>query len=474
MCNNDEDKHYTAQEISKPCYLKHLSLGYMVDESKSVGGQLLISEQSKKNKKKLQALTIKFRQAKTVNSLNFECANSKDLKFKLYVNNRYLGSYSYNEDLLLGKQLRTLRIVELKANTEIIVNAWDRKNEYILLKDTANSVANIKTLTIKTSVNDISFKNPTQIRNTSENNRIDISKLDFINLGSKLIVRNKKNDGLIEQTACFYDDMSFFINYIKVSNDKKIEYEYYLSGWWTPVKHYGNKTKVKLQGKLSGRLNATDNFIAKNYEKTVLIDSLNIIRSTDFLSNIMIDLPNWTMVNLRNFHKDIIIDLPYATVNNFTHTKLYDCNECYLLYETVKDLLKAQYLFMQKGYRLKMFDCYRPYHIQRKLFEIFPVPGYVADPVGGSVHNKGSAVDLTIVDKEGNELDMGTNFDDLSRKSNHAYTNFPDTVLANRKLLLETMRACNFTPISMEWWHYNHKHARKYPKIDDAFPCKSK
>ena len=96
----------------------------------------------------------------------------------------------------------------------------------------------------------------------------------------------------------------------------------------------------------------------------------------------------------------------------------------------------------------------------------------MADPVGGSIHNRGTAVDLTLVDSTGKELDMGSQYDELSIRSNHGYIGFSDTILQNRKLLRETMNACNFVTIRLEWWHYNHQFARKYPKINDKFPCK--
>ena len=184
--------------------------------------------------------------------------------------------------------------------------------------------------------------------------------------------------------------------------------------------------------------------------------------------------PNWVMVNLRHFNAGFIIDIPYSTTNNITGQKLYDCNECYLLYQTVKDLLIAQKVFRQKGFKVKLLDCYRPYDVQKILYEAFPISGYVADPVGGSIHNRGTAVDLTLVDSSGNELDMGSEYDELSVRSNHGYIGFSDTVLQNRKLLRETMNNCNFVTIRLEWWHYNHRFARKFPKLNDVFPCDGK
>ncbi|MEN8250093.1 MAG: M15 family metallopeptidase [Bacteroidota bacterium] len=160
-------------------------------------------------------------------------------------------------------------------------------------------------------------------------------------------------------------------------------------------------------------------------------------------------------VYLEDFSKEFVFDLRYATENNFLKKKVYPCAECMLAYETVKGLIKANDLFVIKGYKIKIFDCYRPRFVQYKMWEILPDSRYVANPEGkGSAHNRGLAVDLTLITMNGKELDMGTGFDHFGEEAHHAYTDLPDTVIQNRMFLKTIMRDAGFNPIKTEWWHY--------------------
>jgi D-alanyl-D-alanine dipeptidase len=162
-----------------------------------------------------------------------------------------------------------------------------------------------------------------------------------------------------------------------------------------------------------------------------------------------------TFVRLADFSDDFVYDLRYATTNNFLKAKVYDCAECYTRVKTAKALLKANDAFIKKGYKIKFFDCYRPNDVQYKMWAIVPNPQYVANPVTGSIHNKGGAVDITLVTLEGDEVDMGTDFDFFGKKAYHDNTNLPQQILNNRKLLKETMESFGFWSIRTEWWHYN-------------------
>ena len=162
-----------------------------------------------------------------------------------------------------------------------------------------------------------------------------------------------------------------------------------------------------------------------------------------------------TFVNLLTASKDLVIDMKYATPDNFMKKKVYDCGECYLRYKTIKHLLEANREFLQQGYRIKIFDCYRPLDIQKKMWEIVPNADYVADPKKGSVHNRGGAVDITLVDATGKELDMGTSFDYFGEAAGHKYQNLSEEVKKNRKYLKETMLKHTFKSFDSEWWHYN-------------------
>lgn len=164
-----------------------------------------------------------------------------------------------------------------------------------------------------------------------------------------------------------------------------------------------------------------------------------------------------TFVNIKDYSSDFSYDMKYASSDNFLKTNVYDCAECFLRFKTVKAMIKANSVFMKKGYKIKFFDCYRPLDIQQKMWAIVPNPTYVADPRKGSIHNRGGAVDITLVDANGKELDMGTSFDHFGKEASHNYTKLSKEVIANRKLLKNVMIQNGFNSFDSEWWHYNLK-----------------
>ncbi len=170
----------------------------------------------------------------------------------------------------------------------------------------------------------------------------------------------------------------------------------------------------------------------------------------------------------------IKLDLRYATSNNFVKEKMYDCGRCFYRTTVAEALVKAHKALQKQGYGgLKMYDCYRPRPIQWKLWNKVPDPRYVADPRKGSMHNRGMAADLTIVDKDGKELDMGTDFDFFGEEAYHAYTKLPKQVLANRQLLLKTMADVGMKHTTTEWWHYSLRKG-KFGLADWVWDCEGK
>lgn len=162
-------------------------------------------------------------------------------------------------------------------------------------------------------------------------------------------------------------------------------------------------------------------------------------------------------VRLKDLSPDFVYELKYATPDNFLKQAVYDCGECYLRKSTAEALVKANKDFIQLGYRIKLFDCYRPLSVQKKMWKILPGTHYVANPAKGSKHNRGAAVDLTLVDAQGKELNMGTPFDFFGKEAHHTYTEHTKEVLENRKLLKETLNKYNFKSIYSEWWHYEYR-----------------
>jgi D-alanyl-D-alanine dipeptidase len=179
-----------------------------------------------------------------------------------------------------------------------------------------------------------------------------------------------------------------------------------------------------------------------------------------------------SFVNMKTYASQFAFDMRYATTNNFLKEKVYPCDNCLVRAEVAKALVKAGALLQPRGYKIKFYDCFRPVDVQKKMWTIMPDSRYVANPnKSGSIHNRGAAVDITLVDSAGKELDMGTAFDHFGQEAHHAYTNLSQEVLSNRKLLKTIMEQSGFTAQSTEWWHYNFKERSRYA-ISNEKLCK--
>ena len=176
-------------------------------------------------------------------------------------------------------------------------------------------------------------------------------------------------------------------------------------------------------------------------------------------------------IRLKDMDSQFSYDMRYATKNNFLKKKVYDCADCVIRTPVATALVEANAYFMKLGYRIRLFDCYRPLDVQKAMWKIFPKPGYVADPKKGSVHNKGAAVDLTLETLAGMPLNMGTDFDHFGVEAHHAYQQLPQEVLENRQLLKKGMEAHGFHAIRTEWWHYNFGKSGKYPVSNFKVTC---
>ena len=177
------------------------------------------------------------------------------------------------------------------------------------------------------------------------------------------------------------------------------------------------------------------------------------------------------MVELKKLVPGLLYDLRYATSENFTGKRLYRTGKyAYLRSAPAAALQKAEEALALKGLGLKIFDAYRPYHVTVKMWDLIHDERYVANPANGSGHNRGLAVDLTLVDlATGKELDMGTGFDNFTDSAHHDFAALPATVLQNRKLLKEIMEQQGFRALSTEWWHYSWPNDRNYAVMDVEF-----
>ncbi len=196
---------------------------------------------------------------------------------------------------------------------------------------------------------------------------------------------------------------------------------------------------------------------------TLLSDSPPAPRTIDY------DSSQWR--DILDEDPSILLDIRYATDNNFMQQKVYDCGRCFYRPAVAKALAEVQASLRPLGLGLKMFDCYRPAPYQQRLWDIMPDARYVARPEKGSVHGRGAAADLTLVQLDsGEELDMGTPYDFFGEAAYTTTTDLSPAVLANRQTLQEAMLAAGFLTIRTEWWHFNFSGPR-YELSDWVWPC---
>lgn len=174
-----------------------------------------------------------------------------------------------------------------------------------------------------------------------------------------------------------------------------------------------------------------------------------------------------SIVPLWSIDSTIVTDVRYATTNNFTGKILYPTNKVYARKIVAEALSKVHNdLLKNHNFRIKIFDAYRPHSVQVTMWKILPDDRYVANPATGSKHNRGAAVDITIIDSTGTQLDMGTEYDNFTEKAHYAYSDLPENVKANRKLLRDTMEKYGFHPITTEWWHFDFDGWNKFSILD--------
>ena len=175
------------------------------------------------------------------------------------------------------------------------------------------------------------------------------------------------------------------------------------------------------------------------------------------------------LVDITSVNKNIRLEIKYATSDNFLKEAVYPSARCFILRPVAFKLDSIQNELESMGLGLKIYDGYRPYSVTVKMWQILPDDRYVANPKNGSRHNRGAAVDVTLVDSLGNELDMPTEFDDFTEKAAQNYEFLPQAVKKNREFLRKIMEKYGFTPIKSEWWHYDLADYQKYPIRDLSF-----
>ncbi len=181
------------------------------------------------------------------------------------------------------------------------------------------------------------------------------------------------------------------------------------------------------------------------------------------------------LVDLARVAPSVVVDLRYATADNVMKKAVYPPSaRCLVVKELADALVAASKQLERKGLGLKVWDCYRPLSVQWELWKVMPQRGYVADPRTGSHHNRGAAVDLTLVTKDGAELEMPSPYDTFGRPAHHWYKGGSEASKKNRQTLRDLMEAVGLERNPMEWWHYQLVDAVRWPLRDEPFAAESK
>lgn len=171
------------------------------------------------------------------------------------------------------------------------------------------------------------------------------------------------------------------------------------------------------------------------------------------------------MVKLSAAVKNIEIELKYYTTDNVAGRRVYETDEAYIRKGTAEKLDKANKILMKQGYRIKVWDAYRSQKAQEILYEY--AKGVFIDPKIGSVHTRGAAVDVTLVDAEGNELDMPSGHDDMTKKAYRTYEEATPEQKRNALILENAMKEAGFIPLKTEWWHFDDSEYKNYGMLPD-------
>ncbi|QNL51252.1 M15 family metallopeptidase [Olivibacter sp. SDN3] len=179
---------------------------------------------------------------------------------------------------------------------------------------------------------------------------------------------------------------------------------------------------------------------------------------------------NQCLVALKDIIPEVVLDIKYASEQNFMKKKMYSRAGAYLRLPAARALRAVQQELNARGLGLKVFDAYRPYRVTVAFYEQTKDTVYVASPRKGSRHNRGCAVDLTLIDlKSGSELAMPTSFDAFTPQAHADYPDLPKEIRENRALLKAVMTKHGFRVYPEEWWHFDYKNWSDFELLDIAF-----
>lgn len=205
-------------------------------------------------------------------------------------------------------------------------------------------------------------------------------------------------------------------------------------------------------------------------ESKIYNSNLYIINKIDDYNKTIEENPNNELIDLEEFIPGIILDIRYATENNFMGTKVYKQAKAYVRWPVAQSLKFINEELIKRNFALKIYDAYRPYSATVLFYEVYKDTTYVASPWSGSRHNRGAAVDVSIVDlATGEEIQMPTAYDDFTEVAHPDHMDLPENVITNRNLLITIMQQHGFRVYHSEWWHFDFMGWEGFPLMDLSF-----
>ena len=178
---------------------------------------------------------------------------------------------------------------------------------------------------------------------------------------------------------------------------------------------------------------------------------------------------NTDFVYILDYVPSAQIQLRYAGRNNFTGQQIYGFSEAFLRYGTVMKLKAAADMLAEQGYKLRVWDAFRPVSAQAELWRLYPNPAYIADPAySHSSHSRGNTVDVTLLDEKGQPVVMPTDYMEFSLKADRDYSDCSDEARINALILQVAMESAGFKGYEAEWWHYTD--TESYPVQSEFSP----
>ena len=203
---------------------------------------------------------------------------------------------------------------------------------------------------------------------------------------------------------------------------------------------------------------------------TVIAQQKPVILTTQQYTTQIKTTPDKRLIEISKAIPGIKLDIKYATADNFMHRVMYKQARAFARAPVIEALKQIQAELKLKGLGLKIYDAYRPYAVTVDFYNMARDTNFVASPLTGSRHNRGCAIDLSLIDlKTGKDLPMPTPFDSFSPMAAADYADLPADQLKNRELLKSVMQAHGFTVLRTEWWHFDFNGWQGFELMDVPF-----